>query len=179
MKCIYCGSSAYGKPCIYSPTNTHAHCDDPEKCIYCGSKVLGFGCVHNPYGRTHIRPAAFFLQVKEQLQKSAVLTQLFERLEQIPDQNYKSPLDRFYKRMAGTITKLAEPLLESLKLQQMPILENIEPDQKETVSEMTDRLTEQVSDLRKTLKYANSALPTELVENILISAILKADETSV
>lgn len=178
MKCIYCGSGGYGKPCVYSPTNTHAHCDDPAKCIYCGSKAIGFGCVHNPYGRLHIKPAAFFIQVKEQLQKSAVLTQLFERLEQKPNTDYTSPLDRMYKRMAEAITRLSEPLLEAFSLQEMPILENLRPEQKEIVSEMTDRLSEQVSDLRKTLKYANAALPTELVEKILLSAILKADENS-
>lgn len=178
MKCVYCGCSGYGKPCVYSPTNTHAHCDEAQKCIYCGSKAIGMGCVHNPYGRLHIRPAAFFLQIKEQLEKSAVLTQLFERLGQIPNRKYTSPLDRMYKRMAETISKLSEPLLEAFSLQEMPIIENIQPDQKQTVSEMTDRLTEQVSDLRKTLKYANAALPTELVEKILISAILKADEKS-
>jgi len=172
MSCIYCGGIGYGKPCVYSPTNTHAHCDDPSKCIYCASKALGFGCVYNPYGKMHIRPAAFFLQVKEHLEKSVVLTQLFERLEQTPDQNYKSPLDRFYKRMAGTIIKLSEPLLESLKLQQMPILENLDPSQKETVSELTERLEEQISDLRQTIKYANLSLPTELVEKILLKAVL-------
>jgi hypothetical protein len=172
MKCIYCGSSGYGKPCVYSPTATHCHCDDPRKCIYCGSTAMGFGCVHNPYSKLHIKPAAFFLQVKEQLEKSAVLTQLFERLEQIPDQNYKSPLDRFYKRMAGTIINLSEPLLESLKLQHMPILENIEEEQKEIVSEITNRIEEQIADLEKTLKYANTALPCELVEKILLKAVL-------
>ncbi len=178
MKCIYCGSGGYGRPCAYSPTNTHVHCDDPQKCIYCGSKALGFGCVYNPYGKLHIKPAAFFIQVKEQVQKSAVLTQLFERLGQIPDTSYTSPLDRLYKRMAEAITRLSEPLLDAFSLQEMPILENLQPEQKQTVSEMTERIAEQVSDLRKTLKYANSALPTELVEKILLSAILNADEKS-
>lgn len=176
MKCVYCGSNGYGKPCVYSPTNTHAHCDEAGKCIYCGSKSLGFGCPNNPYGKVHIRPAAFFLQVKEQVQKSAVLTQLFERFSINPEKGYKSPLDRLYKRLAGTIAELSEPFLEAFSLQEMPILEKLEPEQQEITTQISQRLDEQISDLRKTLKYANLSLPTEIVENLLISATLKADE---
>ena len=126
MKCIYCGSGAYGKPCVYSPTATHCHCDDPTKCIYCSSKAIGLGCVYN----------------------------------------------RFYKKLGPAIQNAAEPFLEALKLQETPILENIQQEQKETVCEITKRLTEQVSDIRKTLKFANTALPSEIVEQILLKAVL-------
>ena len=172
MKCIYCGSGAYGKPCVYSPTATHCHCDDPTKCIYCSSKAIGLGCVYNPYGKMHIRPAAFFIQVKENLQKSVVLTYLLERLETLSTAHYISPLDRFYKKLGPAIQNATEPFLEALKLQETPILENIQQEQKETVCEITKRLTEQVSDIRKTLKFANTALPSEIVEQILLKAVL-------
>lgn len=172
MKCIYCGSGGYGKPCAYSPTNTHAHCDDPQKCIYCGSKAIGFGCVHNPYGRLHIKPAAFFLQVKENFQKSVVLTYLLERLETLSTAHYISPLDRFYKKLGPAIQNAAEPFLDALKLQETPILENLQQEQKETVSELTERLEEQLSDIRKTIKHANLSLPAEIVEKILLKSVL-------
>lgn len=80
-KCSYCGSSGFGKPCVYNPGNPHIHTDaqgciycgssayggncvhGPDRvhvhlgkggCIYCGSKLLGFGCVNNPHGKTHV-----------------------------------------------------------------------------------------------------------------------------
>lgn len=51
--CAYCGSSAYGKSCVHSPDKTHIHLGK-KGCIYCGSVVLGSGCARNPNGRMHV-----------------------------------------------------------------------------------------------------------------------------
>ena len=90
--------------------------------------------------------------------------------------NYKSPLDRFYKRIASTISKNAEPILESLSISSKPIYENLNQDQKNEVVFMKERISEQINDLKHSLIYSNSILPPEIVENILIDAIL-ADGT--
>jgi hypothetical protein len=116
--------------------------------------------------------------MKEQLLKSAVLSHLFEMVEQTNNLKYNSPLDRLYKRMADTIKKSSEPFLEAFALQDTPILEQLEPQKLEEISDLQKRLREQLSDIRDTLKQANTALPVELVEKVLTSAILGSGERS-
>jgi len=115
---------------------------------------------------------------QEHLKKSAVMSHLFEMLEQKPDKKYRSPLDRLYKRMAGTLQKLSEPFLDAFKLQETPIMENLEPNAQEEVDQLRKRLTEQLSDIRKTILHANLSYPVELVENILTSAIINSNGKS-
>lgn len=54
-KCIYCGSTAFGRSCMYGPKKTHVHVDLTDRCIYCGSASFGPGCPFNPHGKNHQR----------------------------------------------------------------------------------------------------------------------------
>lgn len=50
-KCIYCGSTAFGVGCAYSPTHLHVHATDDSACMYCGQPIYGGGCRYSPNGR--------------------------------------------------------------------------------------------------------------------------------
>ena len=170
--CIYCNSKYYGRPCLYSPTKTHVHFDSPNKCIFCGSKVIGTGCPYNPYGKIHIRGPEFLLGVREQVQKSTVLSYLFENLSNFSESVVKSPLNRFYKRLAGIIGNSGEPLLEALSFQSTPIYENLNKEQNLLAFELKYRLKEQYAAIHESVKYANTGLPKEVVEQILVDVII-------
>jgi len=101
-RCIYCASKYYGRPCLYSPSKTHVHFD-ANKCIFCGSKVIGTGCPYNPYGKVHVRGPEFLAGIKEQVEKSTILSYLYENISTLKDNVANSPLSRFYKRLAGII----------------------------------------------------------------------------
>ena len=171
-KCIYCGSTSYGRPCLYSPTKTHVHFDAPDKCIFCGSKVIGTGCPYNPYGKVHIRGPQFLATVKEQCEKSTVLSYLYENISKLSEKPINSPLNRFYKRLAGIIANCSEPLLEALQLQSTPTYNNLTKEQNILAFELKDRLKTQYSAINESLKYANAGLPQEIVEQILLDIII-------
>jgi hypothetical protein len=170
--CIYCNSKYYGRPCLYSPTKTHVHFDAPNKCIFCGSKVIGTGCPFNPYGKIHIRGPEFLASVKEQVEKSTILSYLYENISKISDSKIISPLNRFYKRLAGIVANSGEPLLEALQLQNTPIYENLTKEQNIMAFDLKERLKEQYKQINESVKYANTALPCELVEQILLDIII-------
>lgn len=178
MSCIYCDSKSYGRPCLFSPTNTHVHMDEPNRCIYCGSKYLGSGCLFNPYGKMHIRGPEFLNRVQEQTQKSTVLKYLYETVRGLTDIKFLSPLGRFYKRLSGIIANSGEPLLESFELQNKPSLQKLQKEQFVHAMELKERLSEQYKDIVNTVKMANLALPQEIVEEILIDAIMNSDESN-
>jgi len=51
-KCRHCGSSSYGRSCIYGPEKTHEHRDDEKHCEWCGSSSYGRSCIYGP-NKTH------------------------------------------------------------------------------------------------------------------------------
>lgn len=171
-RCIYCASQYYGRPCLYSPTKTHVLFGAPDKCIYCGSKVIGTGCPYNPYGKVHVRGPEFLLSVKEHVEKSSILSYLYENVAKISESMVLSPLNRFYNRLASIIANSGEPLLEALDLQQTPTYKNLTKEQHMCAFELKDRLKEQFKSLNETLKYANASLPKELIEQVLLDAII-------
>jgi|APGre2960657404_1045060.scaffolds.fasta_scaffold15877_1 hypothetical protein len=174
-RCIYCNSTTYGKPCLFSSTSTHVHFDSPEKCIYCGSKYLGGGCLYNPFGKNHIRGPEFLANVKENTEKSVVLKYLFENLN-LNDGKFTSPLNRFYNRMCGIIASSSQSLLEALNLQVKPTYSNLTKDQSIKAFELKNRLYQQYNSINETMKHANLSLPQEIVEEILIDVILNNSE---
>lgn len=174
--CIYCNSTIHGRPCIFSPTNTHVHFDEPNKCIYCGSKVLGSGCIYNPFGKNHVRGPEFLANVREQTQKSAVLKYFFENFKEKDNPKYMSPLNRFYRRLRDIVFESGQSLLEAFSFQSKPTLSNLQKEQRVAAFEIKERLQEQYKELYKTIKHANCYLPQEIVEEILISAIISDDE---
>lgn len=172
MSCIYCDSKTYGRPCLFSPTNTHVHMDEPNRCIYCSSKYLGSGCLFNPYGKIHVRGPEFLNRVIEQTQKSTVLKYLYENVKGLLDVKFLTPLGRFYKRLSEIIANSGEPLLESFELQSKPVLKDLTKEQFVQAMEFKERLLDQYKQLTDTVKLANLALPQEIVEEILIDAII-------
>jgi len=178
MKCVYCGASNYGSGCIYSPVNAHAHMDEPNNCIYCGSPNIASKCPYNPYGENHVKGNIMYQKIKEQLKKSAVLTHIFEVLDQKNNLSYKSPLDRFYKRLAESIKKFSEPFLDSFLLREQTIFENINFDDKIKISKIQNKLLTKIKDLKSTIIEANCSLPPEIVERVLINAIIESCDSN-
>lgn len=178
MSCIYCNAKVYGKPCLFSPTNTHVHMDEPSRCIYCGSKYLGSGCLFNPYGKIHVRGPEFLNRVQEQTEKSSILKYLFEVVKGLTEIKMLSPLGRFYKRLSEIIANSGEPLLESFELQNKPVLTDLTKEQFVQAIEFKNRLVDQYKQINETIKFANLALPQEIIEEILIDAIMTCDEKS-
>lgn len=179
MKCVYCNSSGYGKVCIFSPVKVHVHLDEPNKCIYCGSINSGLGCLHNPYGKMHVKGGPIFATIQENMKKTLILSYILEKTEEKNFKSYKSPLDRFYKRVCEYFKKAAEPFLESYAITDKPIVEEFAKNYQELeeITNLKKRITEQVSDLRKSIKHASLSLSPEVVENILIDTIMKSGET--
>jgi len=178
MSCIYCDSKSYGKGCLFSPTNTHVHMDDPNRCIYCNSKYVGGGCIYNPYGKNHVKSPEFLNRVHEQTKKSSVLAYLYEKVKNLKNVKYLTPLSRFYKRLSEIISNSGEPLLEAFELQNKPSFDGISKEQYIEANNIKNRLVEQYSEINKTITRANLFLPNEIVEEILIDAIMDSCEQS-
>jgi hypothetical protein len=176
MSCIYCNSKYYGKGCLFSPTNTHVHMDAMDRCIYCGSKYVGGGCLFNPYGKQHIKGPEFLNRVHEQVKNSTILSFLYEKVKGINKNNFLTPLNRFYSRLSTIIANNSSHLLETFELQTKPSYKNITKEQFLKTNEVKKRLTEQFLDISKTIKHANLFLPEELVEEILVDAIISSNE---
>lgn len=67
-RCVYCGSTDYGKGCRFGPHGVHFHPDDSAKCSYCGSTDYGKGCRINPTNNIHIHGGVYNNMYKEGLQ---------------------------------------------------------------------------------------------------------------
>ena len=171
--CIYCESEYFGLGCLYSPTHTHVHMS-PTGCMYCGNTSLGGGCIYNPYGSIHVRGPEFLNKTSTQAESTVLLNYLISKIkEPTTKEGYKSPLDRFYKRLVGIISHSSEPLLETLILQESS---NIKEKTKENFLESYNFKKnlqvklEQVEDL---IKEASLILPPEMVEEAIIDAIIE------
>ena len=175
--CIYCASSAYGRPCIFSPTNTHVHMDEPGKCIYCGSQNVGGGCIWNPYGNVHVKGPEYLNRSAVQTEKASLLTYFFNIASRMIEENskYNSPLDRLYKRMSGMIASITEPLLEAFCLQQTPDYGNLSKKELISTIEFRKKFEKNISDLSESIKEAGHYLPQEIVEKTLVDAIMNLD----
>jgi len=172
--CIYCGSSTYGKPCLYSPTDTHVHMDEPSKCIYCGSPYQGSGCLYNPYGPVHVRGPEFLNSAAVKTEKASILTYIFNVASKMLVENtlYKSPLDRVYKRAAGIIASITEPLLEAFSLQETPTYGKLSKQELIKTVEYKQKFSKKLTEFSKIVTEASLELPQEIVEKALVDAIM-------
>jgi hypothetical protein len=161
---------------LFSSSNTHVHFDQPNKCIYCGSKSIGGGCLYNPNGSNHIKAPDFLLSVKEQVKKSSILSYLYENLSNVECNQHLTPLNRFYKRLSGIIHSAGQTLLETFSLQSKPNLSDLSKQDFLKVIDYKEKLSHQLKGLNETLKYANLDLPQEIVEDILVDAIISIDD---
>lgn len=179
-QCIYCGSSSYGRPCIFSPTNTHVHMDEPGKCIYCGSTYQGGGCIFNPYGKFHVRGPEFLNRAAVKTEKAVFLNYMLGKLKpEVINESYVSPLDRFYKRISNIIFNIAEPLFEALSLNHTSVYASLPKPQLIKAVEYKQKFKKHLTEMSKTVRDASLELPPEIVEEYLIEAIIDSqDDTS-
>lgn len=178
MSCVYCNSKSYGKGCLFSPTNTHVHMDNLNNCIYCGSKYVGSGCLFNPYGKNHIKSPEFLNRVQEQAKDSVIMNFLYEKIKNNNNSKYITPLGRFYRRLTEMISATGSSLLEVFEIQNKPSFTNLNKEQYVQAIELKNRLTESYKQISETLKIANASLPEEIIEKILIDAIITNDAKS-
>lgn len=176
-QCIYCSSSSYGKPCLFSPTDTHVHMDEPGKCIYCGSQQQGSGCVYNPYGSMHVKGPEFLNRSLIKTENALVLKYLFNKIKpSLIKEGYLSPLDRLYKRLGNIILNISQPLLEALSLQETPVYSRISKEDLIKTLEYKNKFKEIFVSLNKVVQEASLNIPPELVEEALSDAIMSQDE---
>ena len=174
--CIYCKSTSYGTGCMYSPTNTHVHMDNPGGCIYCGTPSVGSGCLFNPYGNIHITSPEFLNRSAIQTEKASLLSYFFNSVSTISESEYKSPLDRLYKRVSAIIASAAEPFIEAFRFQETPLYENVSKQDFIKILEFKKRFSSDLKQLKRSLEEANLNFSKEIVEKTLKDAILDIKE---
>lgn len=192
-RCIYCGSTDYGKGCRIGPHRTHLHSGNSLKCVYCGSADYGRGCRINPTADLHVHGINFNTMYRENLQSfldhKCLLNELKKdyrqfkcyRLGLIDEQGNKlrNPITEeeqlSFTPMTKTILKLkrflgpkidllnATNLLESDSL---PFKNNIEYYKK--LLEFQDKVGTVINELYKTLDEAQQqGLALEDLKNVL------------
>lgn len=75
-RCVFCGSTNFGKGCRYGPKGYHFHPNDSTKCAWCGSKNYGKGCRLNPNGDEHVHGVEYNTMIKENLRNRFLLNAL-------------------------------------------------------------------------------------------------------
>jgi hypothetical protein len=75
-RCVFCGSTSYGRGCHYGPKGYHFHPDDSTKCSWCGSTSYGKGCRLNPNGNEHVHGVEYNTMIRENLKNKFLLTEL-------------------------------------------------------------------------------------------------------
>jgi hypothetical protein len=173
-ECIYCGSTSYGKTCYLSPNKVHVHTGDPTVCIYCGSKAIGSGCYNNPYGKIHVRGPEFLNRFTEQAEKSILLKYFLEKINKDEEKQSNSFLDNFYSKVRSMITNLSVPLLESFFLMEKPTYKNLDKEQMVIAIESKKLVSSKLSEMKDILSEINLVLPTEIVEEIIVDAIISS-----
>jgi hypothetical protein len=79
-RCMYCGSTSFGKGCRYAPHGVHFHPDDAAKCAYCGSNSYGKGCKLNPFGDLHLHGVDYNSMFRESMKNHFVLKELNKKI---------------------------------------------------------------------------------------------------
>lgn len=79
-RCMYCGSTSYGKGCRYAPHGVHFHPSNAKKCAYCGSPSFGKGCKLNPFGDIHLHGVDYNSMFKESMKNHFVLKELNKKI---------------------------------------------------------------------------------------------------
>jgi len=120
-RCIYCGSTSYGKGCKFGPQGIHFHPEDPKRCSYCGSTSYGKGCKFNPFNDIHMHGVEFNAMFKETLQKSMHNQFLLNELNK--------KIENFVAYKLGIIdnngNKIKDPITEEEKASYSPVTKTI------------------------------------------------------
>jgi lambda repressor-like predicted transcriptional regulator len=153
--------------------------DEPNKCIYCGSPYVGGGCLFNPYGKMHVRGPEFLNRSSVVAEKALLLKYMLDKVSEkeqlVEHQTYKSPLDRFYKKMVNIIASITEPLFEAFNLRELPTHTKLSKENLIKSYQFKQKFKSKLEELSKLVAEANLQLPPELVEESLIYAIINSD----
>ena len=114
--------------------------------------------------------------MKEQTEKSVILSYLYENLTKDDPNKPLTPLSRFYKRLCGIISNASQPLLEALNFQTKITSSNLSREETLKAFEIKERLFEQLKAINSTIKHANLSIPQEIVEEVLLDAIISSSE---
>ena len=83
-------------------------------------------------------------------------------------------MDRFYKRVCSIITNISEPLLEALNISEKPTYKNLNTEQLVKAIECKKELINKLKEFKSMIAETNLSLPTEIVEEIIIDAIISS-----
>lgn len=187
-RCIFCGSTNYGKGCRYGPKGYHFHPNDSTKCAWCGSTNYGKGCRLNPNGVEHVHGVEYNTMIKETLKNKFLLTVLNQNYTEFEayklgiintnGDKIKEPVTEqeqaAYSPETKTILKIKKYLGPKLDLiNQTAILEsasklNYNKDNHKKVLEYEQKINDIISDLFKTTHEAlNKGLSIEQVQALL------------
>lgn len=83
-RCVFCGSTAYGKGCRYGPKGHHFHPDDATKCSWCGSTSYGKGCRQNPNGTEHVHGINYNTMLNDSINKHFLVRELNKPFTEYP-----------------------------------------------------------------------------------------------
>jgi hypothetical protein len=116
-RCVFCGSSSYGRGCRYGPNGHHFHPDDTTKCSWCGSTSFGKGCRFNPNGDTHVHGIDYNPMIRESFKNFFMLKEL------------NKPVTEFIAYKLKIIdesgNKIKEPVTEQERIAYSPAVKTI------------------------------------------------------
>lgn len=192
-RCVFCGSTDYGRGCRQGPHQVHFHPNDSTKCSYCGSSDYGKGCKINPSNNLHIHGSVYNNMYKESVQSFLDNELLLNSLKKdfkefecyklgIIDENgnrIKNPTSLqeqvSYSSFVRTILKLKKYLGSKVELMEasnsleklsLPLNEDIEHYKKLLVYQ--DRVDSVVNELYKILDEAHQeGIPMEDVKKLV------------
>jgi len=120
-RCLYCGSTSYGKGCKFAPKGVHFHADDTKKCSYCGSPNYGKGCKMNPFSDLHLHGIPYNSMIKEKLNHSVKKNSLLVELTK--------PVEEYKAYQLGIINsdgrKIKDPITEEEKASYTPYVRTL------------------------------------------------------
>lgn len=187
-RCVFCGSTSYGRGCHYGPKGHHFHPDDSTKCSWCGSSSYGLGCRLNPNGKEHVHGVEYNAMIKENLKNKFLLSALNKDYKEFEayklgiinanGDKLKDPITEqeqaAYSPETKTILKIKKFLGSKLDLiNQTAILEsasklNYNKESHKKVLEYELKINDIISDLFKTVDQAlKEGLSIEQVQALL------------
>jgi hypothetical protein len=124
----------------------------------------------------HIKGPEFLNRTDLQSEKALVLKYMLTKLNEKFNNSYKSPLDRFYKRVTHLISGTSEPFLEALNLSESSVINTTDKQQLLNAYKLQSETVKILAQLKSLIKEANLTLPPEMVEESLLNAILSNNE---
>lgn len=204
-KCVFCGSTTFGRSCPFGPKKTHFH-STPDACGWCGSKTLhGPGCPFNPFSKYHQTGMAFVPMALEAAEsgitRGLIMKKLSEPItemnafklgiidesgkqirnpENIVERNCFTATDKYLLRLR----KLSENSIALINTKlyfecseecSMDELKKLYPIELECI----DEVSKLIKDICKlTEKYAKLGLQTSKVEKIIAESFLDVKKQS-